>query len=76
MNGDYKMQKNVTNSKLRKIVTQLKSLPDDDRIILSLFLYEELSSQQVKKVLHQNGAGNTKIKRDMKNFRRNKLKTV
>jgi DNA-directed RNA polymerase specialized sigma24 family protein len=70
------MQKKATNSRLSRIVTQLKNLPDDDRVILSLFLYEGLSSQQVQKVLHQNGTGTLKSRRDLKNFRHKKLKTI
>ena len=44
--------KNKT-SKVKEIVSKLHNLPEEDRIILGLYLYEKLSSDQIKKVLNK-----------------------
>ena len=44
--------KNET-SKVKEIVSKLHNLPEEDRILLGLYLYEKLSSDQIKKVLNK-----------------------
>lgn len=36
-----------------EILTLLKGLPEEDRILLGLYIYEKLSDQQVKSVLNR-----------------------
>jgi DNA-directed RNA polymerase specialized sigma subunit len=71
-----KMQHGVKESQYSEILSQLKNLPDDDRIILSLYLYEDLTSQQVQEVLHVNTQNHTGSKKNSKNLRRSTAKSI
>ena len=70
-----KMQHGVKESQYSKILAQLKNLPDDDRIILSLYLYEGLTSKQVQEVLHENTQYRNGSKKSHKSLRRSTAKS-
>jgi len=69
------MQHGGKESQHSKILAQLKNLPDDDRIILSLYLYEGLTSKQVQEVLHENTQNRNGSKKSHKSLRRNTAKS-
>ncbi len=39
-------------SELRNIINILRELPEDDRILLGLYLYEDLTQEQVDAILN------------------------
>jgi DNA-directed RNA polymerase specialized sigma subunit len=70
-----KMQQGGKESQYSKILAQLKNLPNDDRIVLSLYLYEGLTSKQVHEVLHENTQNRNGSKKGHKSLRRSTAKS-
>lgn len=40
------------SSELRNIINILRELPEDDRVLLGLYLYEDLTQEQVDAILN------------------------
>lgn len=47
-----KMPTSYKSSELRNIINILRELPEDDRILLGLYLYEDLTQEQVDAILN------------------------
>jgi hypothetical protein len=46
------MQKSSQNSQYSEVLHQLKNLSAEDRMVLGLYLYEQLTSEEVNKILN------------------------
>jgi hypothetical protein len=46
------MNKHHMSSEFHEILSILKKLPEEDRLILGLYLYEKLTAEQVRTVLN------------------------
>lgn len=46
------MPTSYKSSELRNIINILRELPEDDRILLGLYLYEDLTQEQVDAILN------------------------
>ncbi len=49
---NIKMPTSYKASELRNIINILRELPEDDRILLGLYLYEDLTQEQVDAILN------------------------
>ena len=46
------MPNSYKSSELRNIINILRKLPEDDRVLLGLYLYEDLTQEQVNAILN------------------------
>ncbi len=49
---NIKMPNSHKSSELRNIINILRELPEDDRVLLGLYLYEDLTQEQVDAILN------------------------
>ena len=49
---NIKMPNSYKSSELRNIINILRKLPEDDRVLLGLYLYEDLTQEQVNAILN------------------------
>ena len=66
------MRKSSKNSKYSEVLYQLKNLSAEDRIVLGLYLYEGLTSDEVVKILNSNNHSTGTVKKEGKTAHRSR----
>lgn len=65
------MQKFLKNSDHSKVFQQLQNLTPEDRLLLGLYIYEGLSTEEVNDILNSHASPKVKTKKDKNSTQRN-----
>jgi DNA-directed RNA polymerase specialized sigma subunit len=68
-----KMQKSSKNSQYSEVLYQLKNLTAEDRMVLGLYLYEGLTSDEVYKILNSKAQSQDTAKKGRKPAQRSRF---
>jgi len=66
------MQKFVKNSDHSKVLQQLQNLTPEDRMLLGLYLYEGLSTDEVNEILNSHVSPKVKTKKEKNSSQRSR----
>jgi len=64
------MHKLIKNSDHLKVLQQLQNLSPEDRILLGLYLYEGLSTNEINEILSSHASPKLKAKKEKKSSQR------